>query len=88
MKTWGSALAQSGRVEEAIPQFEAAVQIDSGYLIARNNLALALAQTGHIPEAIEQFKEVLQADPANPQATASLAKLQQYQQQHGASGNN
>jgi tetratricopeptide (TPR) repeat protein len=82
-KHLGVALGQSGRVPEAIEQFQAVIQLDPQSVTARDNLAYALVQTGHIPEAIEQFQHVLQINPADVKARESLSKLQQYELQQG-----
>jgi Tfp pilus assembly protein PilF len=52
-----------GRVNEAIPHFQIALQITPEYLEARNNLGSALRQTGRVDEAITQYQEALRIKP-------------------------
>jgi len=68
----GVTFVQQGRVDEAIVQYQSAVQIDPGYAEAHNNLATALARKGQWNEAISHFKSALQIDPSYTDAQSNL----------------
>src|ERR1043166_8746246 len=51
----GKILLDGGRVQEAIEQFEQALQIRPAYAVAHDNLGSALARIGRLQEAAEQF---------------------------------
>lgn len=53
------ALAALGREEEAIEEFQKALEINPRYLEARLNLAITLRDMGRIAEAREHFKIAL-----------------------------
>jgi tetratricopeptide (TPR) repeat protein len=59
----GNTLRLAGRVDEAIPHFERALQYSPRFALAENNLALALLQTGHKDEAIDHFQQALLIAP-------------------------
>jgi tetratricopeptide (TPR) repeat protein len=59
----GLALLQTGRVPEAIEQFELALQVNPDNAYAHKNLGTALLQTGRVPEAIDQFELALKIEP-------------------------
>jgi tetratricopeptide (TPR) repeat protein len=59
----GSLLAGTGRLQEAIPHFVAALRIKPDYPQARVSLGSALATTGHLPEALAQFEEAVRIRP-------------------------
>jgi tetratricopeptide (TPR) repeat protein len=48
-----------GRLDEAIDQFQIALNIDPKYPMARTNLGIALAKKGRVDEAIAHFQTVL-----------------------------
>jgi tetratricopeptide (TPR) repeat protein len=68
----GIVLAQSGRVDEALPHLQAAVALRPDLFGARMNLGRALAQSRNWPAAIPQFEAASALDPANADAKASL----------------
>ncbi|MGD0650697.1 MAG: tetratricopeptide repeat protein [Verrucomicrobiia bacterium] len=68
----GVALAEQGRVEEALGHFEQALRIEPDYPEAHNNLGLALWQKGKVQEAIRHFERVLQIRPDSAQAHSNL----------------
>lgn len=49
-----------GRLEDALAEFERALQIDGGFTAAQANRGNALMEAGRIDEAIEAFDEALQ----------------------------
>jgi len=75
----GIALAQCGRIADALPHLQAAVALRPDLFGAQMNLGRALVQGQRLPEAIPQFAAAHQIDPANPDAKASLrAALNNY----------
>ena len=68
----GAALADAGRMTEAIREDEAALHLRPNYLTARNNLGTALIAVGRVPEAIQQLQESLRQEPDNAQAHLNL----------------
>ena len=48
----GSTLAKTGRLPEAIVEYEEALRLEPNYAQAHLNLGNALVKTGHLPEAI------------------------------------
>jgi len=69
----GYTYLNSGRVEEAMEQFQQVLRIDPEYSSAHHNLGIALMQKDRIPEAIEHFDRALKVDPDNPTTQANLA---------------
>ena len=59
----GTALPQKERVDEAIAQYQKALQIKPDYVEAFYNLGNALARKGRVDEAIAQFQKVLEIQP-------------------------
>lgn len=60
---YGNALARMGRVEEAIIQYDKALQLQPNNPEAHNNLGNALAIQGKVNEAIVQYKTALKLQP-------------------------
>jgi len=61
----GILLQKTGRTEEAIDHFRAALAFFPDYSAAHYNLANALRETGHIDEAIAHFQRALEIHPNN-----------------------
>jgi tetratricopeptide (TPR) repeat protein len=59
----GRALLQKGRVDEAITQYQQALQISPGHAEAHNYLGNVLLQKGRVDEAITQYQQALQIKP-------------------------
>jgi protein O-mannosyl-transferase len=59
----GNVLFETGRVPEAIGQYEKALQLNPGMVEAHNNLGLALYQTGRVQEAIDHYQQALIGNP-------------------------
>jgi len=57
------ALAEQGRLTEAIGHYEQALQIEPDYVKAQNNLGVALAGQGRLTEAVEHYQRALQLRP-------------------------
>jgi tetratricopeptide (TPR) repeat protein len=58
------ALADSGRVEEAIPHLEAAIRLKPDFAPAYNNLGNYLQRLGRTQEAVPQLERAVQLQPA------------------------
>jgi protein O-mannosyl-transferase len=70
---FGSQLAERGRLDDAIPYFRRAVEIDPKFDEARANLGNALAAQGKTAEAMEQYREAVRLKPNSLSAHHSLA---------------
>jgi tetratricopeptide (TPR) repeat protein len=68
----GVALAQTGKIEEAIARFEQALRINPDFADAHTNLGNALRLAGRIPEAIEHFEQVVRIEPDLAEAYNNL----------------
>jgi tetratricopeptide (TPR) repeat protein len=68
-----NALAEKGRLEEAIEQYETALRIHPDYDKAHNNLANALEEQGQTDRAIRHYREALRLNPDYAKAHANLA---------------
>jgi tetratricopeptide (TPR) repeat protein len=68
----GAALAQRGRLDEAIEHYEEAVRLSPGYVGARFNLATALTRRGRQQEAVGQYRELLLREPDHAEARYNL----------------
>jgi Flp pilus assembly protein TadD len=70
--SYGSALAVTGHLREAIEQFEKATELSPDYPDAHNNLAAAMLQSGRDAEAIAEFTKAVAQKPDFTQAHAGL----------------
>ena len=71
----GNALGQVGRIEDAIGQYEQALQIAPDYADAHYNLGCALARVGRNPDAIGQYEQALRINPDYAEAHNNLGDL-------------
>jgi len=69
----GLVFLNSGRLPEAMGQFEAALRIKPDYAYAHNGLGNALFLSGRAAEAIGHYQEALRIDPDYPEAHNGLA---------------
>ena len=69
---YGFDFFEKGRVDEAITQYQNALQIRPGYVQAHNNLGKALLQKGKVDEAILQCQQALQINPGYVEAQVNL----------------
>src|ERR1700730_2004693 len=69
----GEVWSRSGRVDDAIDEYQAALQITPESPVARNNLGLAFLKKGRVAEAIQEFRSVLSRDPQSSNARFNLA---------------
>jgi len=68
----GQFLLDHGRLDEAIDQFQIALNIAPKYPLARTNLGIALAKKGRIDEAIAHLQTVLEDYPNDAKAQYNL----------------
>ena len=68
----GQFLLDHGRLDEAIDQFQIAINIDPKYPMARTNLGIALTKKGRVDEAIAHFQTVLEDYPNDAKAYHNL----------------
>ncbi len=59
----GNVLVNKGQLDEAISQYQMALEINPSHIEARNDLGVALAQKGRLDEAMAQFQTALGLDP-------------------------
>ena len=69
----GTALATSGRTDEAIAQFGKALDVNPDYAAAYFNLGLALGGRGQVDAAIAQYRQALEKQPYSPKPTTTSA---------------
>src|SRR6202040_3539617 len=69
----GLALYRKGNVEEAIPEFQAAIQIQPKEALLHNSLGSALMKQGKLDQAITAFRRALEAQPDCGAALFNLA---------------
>jgi superkiller protein 3 len=63
-----------GRLDEAIPNFRLALQIDPQDAAAHNDLGWTLASQGHIAEAIPHFEQAIDPEYANAKENLEQAR--------------
>jgi tetratricopeptide (TPR) repeat protein len=68
----GASLAQLGRRDEAVEQFQRAIQIKPDYIDARRNLVVALLQMNRDDAAYRQLVEIVRLDPTDAIAQLNL----------------
>jgi len=71
----GNVMLETGRISEAIEQYEIALQLNPNMVEAHCNLGLALDQTGRTQEAIAHYEQALKLNPHFALAHTNLAKL-------------
>ena len=62
---FGADLLKQGRLEEAITEFERAVEVDPSYAAAYFNLGYAYERRDRIDDAVAQYKKAIQLEPSN-----------------------
>jgi len=73
--TFGQALDQQGRLEEAVLQYNKALHIRPEFAMAHNNLGAALSRKGKLKEAIYHFNEAVNINPDYAKAHNNLATV-------------
>ncbi len=71
----GIELADRGWLEEAISEFNRAIELDPQSAHARDNLGTVLAEQGRLTDALIQFVDALKSDPESPTAHHYLASF-------------
>ena len=69
---YGNVLLEKGSMDEAVAQFQKALQIKPDYAEAHYNLGNALLQEGNVDEAVAQFQKALQLKPDYAAASLNL----------------
>jgi tetratricopeptide (TPR) repeat protein len=69
----GVALATQGRLDDAIPHFERALQLRPNFAIGHYNLSVALAAKGKLVEAMRECEATLRLKPDHAEAHQNLA---------------
>ena len=67
--------SEAGRLVDAIPEFEAAIKLDSKSEAACLGLATAYWRQRQFPNAVPLLKRVLASSPKDPEANAMLADI-------------
>ena len=68
----GNAYVELGKYDKAVTEFQAALNIDPGFVKADYNLALAYAHAKRTADAIAILKRLLISDPENTQVLSAL----------------
>jgi tetratricopeptide (TPR) repeat protein len=68
----GNALLQKGQVDDAVAQYQKAVEIYPNYQEAHGNLGLALFQKGQVDDAVAQYQKAVEINPNYVQAHYNL----------------
>jgi tetratricopeptide (TPR) repeat protein len=71
----GYVLRQKGQVDEAIVQYQKALEIDPGYANAHYNFGNALFQKGRMDEAMEHYQKALEIQPQYAEAHNNLGNV-------------
>jgi tetratricopeptide (TPR) repeat protein len=71
-RTWGNALVQAGKIEEAIGHYEQALRAEPDDAETHYNLGIALVQLGRLPEAIRHWEMALHIKPNYAEAHYNL----------------
>jgi len=69
----GVALANRGRIDEAVEHYRESLRIKPDFADAHNNLGITLAREGRIDEAIKHYREALRKSPDFEEAHNNLA---------------
>jgi branched-subunit amino acid transport protein AzlD len=69
----GNVFLETGRVPEAMAEYDTAIQLNPGCVEANNNLGFALEQEGRTSEAIARYEQALKFNPHFVLALTNLA---------------
>ena len=72
---YGTALAASGRLEDAIRRYERALQLRPDYAVAHNNLGTALLQLGRPEHALSSFRRAATLDTSLGEAHLNVGLI-------------
>jgi tetratricopeptide (TPR) repeat protein len=70
----GLTLALHGRLNEAVPMFEHALELDPRFAIAHRQVATTLVKLNRYSEGIEHYEKALELDPDNENAKTNLGR--------------
>ena len=68
----GESLARKGKIDEAIVEFERAIEMRPNYVDAYTNLGAAYGQRGMLDQSISASKKAVELDPHNAKAYYNL----------------
>jgi protein O-mannosyl-transferase len=71
----GVALCEAGRIDEALKEYQTAIDMDSNYSDPLSNIAVAYSLKGDIDRAIESLKSAIHICPNYPEAYNNLGTL-------------
>ena len=71
----GDNLSEQGRLDEAIAQYQEALEIQPDYAYAHNNLGNALRQKGQVSEALAHYRKALELQPNLAWANCNLGAI-------------
>ena len=71
----GSCYLEINDLENAIVEYESALQIDPNYIEAFNNLAVLYKEKGNLFKAIKNYETALEINPAYPESVLNLNNL-------------
>jgi len=71
----GAALLQQGKLEQAVAEFQQAVEMAPASVVVQANLAFAYERQGRTDEAIAAYRKVLELEPGNVLARNNLGAL-------------
>jgi tetratricopeptide (TPR) repeat protein len=71
----GDCLTDEGRLDEAIAQYQQALEILPGYAYAHNNLGNALCRKDRLPEAMAHYRKALELQPDLAWANCNLGVI-------------
>lgn len=81
---FGINVAQRGLWREAIYRWERAVEIDSSYAAAFNNLAVAYEHEGQLDKARRAYEKALALEPGNAQVRQNYELFKEINDRTGA----
>ena len=66
---------RAGRLAEAIALYRKALEVDPGYALAAQDLAVALHQKGDFAAALEAYRDALKLEPGHALTRCNLGSL-------------
>ena len=70
---FGAVLLRRGRLQEAIAEFQMALNLKPDYVDAHYNLGIAMVKQGNLADGIHHFSETLRLQPRNVKALNNMA---------------
>jgi Flp pilus assembly protein TadD len=78
----GNDLARKGKLDEAIKEFNTALEIEPQTSEALYGLGLVCQQRGKLDEAREYYQQAVKADPVNTDAMFNIGAINMWQQRY------